>query len=124
MRPSRSLAAGAERAPPPKVNCELLAQTREAPAARDAPQRAIERRRAVQGRVVANFRPEGLSTPTLPFENSRHIGCSGHSAPREAGKVYRSVDPHFQVFPQPEIAVLRAAEPDKVLVPLDYHDSM
>src|ERR1700730_2655746 len=86
MRPSRSLAAGAERAPIRIQNAksqfergltfsrhalefrdevspegELRAldagsETREAPAARDA--LAIEGRRVVQGRVVANLRPE------------------------------------------------------------------
>ena len=87
MRPSRSLAAGAERAPirlhdaksqfergstfsahhlEPRddvsAEVELRAlgadpETREAPAAKDG--LAIKGRRAVQGRVVANLRPEG-----------------------------------------------------------------
>src|ERR1700730_1885042 len=87
MRPSRSLAAGAERAPirihnaksqfergltfsrhalefrdevSPEGELRALdagSETREAPAARDA--LAIEGRRDLQGRVVADLRPEG-----------------------------------------------------------------
>jgi hypothetical protein len=116
MRPSRSLTAGAERAPirlydaksqfergssfsahPLELREDVSAEgelralradpeTREAPAARDAPQRVIERRRAVQGRVVANFRPEGYRRRRSP---SKIEGTSVVPATRRFAKLAR-----------------------------------